>query len=245
MNGPSFLVFTLYANIGALGDGAAGRNRTGTTRPARAATMGLLGAALGIDAEDDTGLRALDTSLHLAVRTESAGVGFTDYHTTQTPMGSSARGARTRREVLASKRLHTVPSKREWRAGAMFTIVVWAREDETPDLHTLARALRRPAHALYMGRKASSIGLPPRAEVVRCASFIEAFDARAPSEPERWVARHCGADRNAPRHIVCDANAPGAPANARIESVRDVSESRAHWRFAEREIRTFTEGGQP
>ena len=243
MSTQGFLVFTLYANIGAFGGVAPGRRRTGERRPRRSATLGLIGAALGIDATDEPAHAQLEADLHHAVRTESAAQPFIDFHTTHTPKGKSRQHATTRREELLAGNLHTVVSEREWHTGAMFTIVVWERAGRGCDLEGIAAALRKPKNALYVGRRAGALGLPPRPEVITEQTFLHALDARSLSSTERWVMHQCDGNNESEREIACDANAPGAPEHAQIETTCDVIENRAMWQFGEREMRIFNEEG--
>src|SRR5680860_988632 len=78
-----YLVFTLAANLSAMG-GPAGHERRGTmTAPGKSAVIGLLGAALGLDRADTDGFAPLD-ALNLAVSRIVDGNHLRDYHTVQT-----------------------------------------------------------------------------------------------------------------------------------------------------------------
>ena len=85
-----FLLFTYYAPMMAMGEIAPGERRMAFSRPARSAVLGLVAAALGLR-RDDRAHADLERGLGYAVRTDSAGRPFTDYHTAQTPQQRRGR----------------------------------------------------------------------------------------------------------------------------------------------------------
>ena len=229
-----FLLFTLYAPMGSFGEIAVGERRMGWARPARSSVLGLVAGSLGIERTDEKAHRDLQAGLFYAVRTDAAGRPFTDYHTAQTPVSRKGQTYATRRSELASERLHTVLSSREWRSDSYFTVSLWARAAAEVDLHKLAGALRHPHFVPYLGRKAAVLGLPLNPCVVAADTLLEALDKRLPTGEEKEVLDCIGAATGLPMTIACDHDAHGIGANARIERRRDAVISRERWQFADR-----------
>ena len=172
-----FLVFTLYAPMGAFGEIAVGERRMSWARPARSAILGLVAAAQGIERADENSHRRLESGLYYAVRTDVPGRPLIDYHTAQTPRARKGRRFATRREELESDNLNTVLSTREWRADSCFTVVLWSRPDSSLDVEEMAGALRNPCFVLYVGRKSAPLGLPLNPEILEADTFMDAFEA--------------------------------------------------------------------
>lgn len=229
-----FLLFSLYAPLGACGEIAVGERRMSWARPGRSAVLGLVAAARGIERTDESGHQRLDAGFYYAVRTDAPGRPLVDYHTAQTPKARKGRTFATRREELASDGLNTVLSTREWRADAFFTVALWLRPEAALDLEETAAALRRPRFVLYMGRKSAPPGLPLNPEIIEAESFMAAFDARQWNDEERRVLRVACPEGVVAGVIACDHDAPGAPAETRIERRRDAVVSRTRWQFADR-----------
>ena len=229
-----FLLFTLYAPMGSFGEIAVGERRMSWARPGRSAILGLVAAAHGTDRADEAAHQRLEADVHYAVRTDAPGQPLIDYHTAQTPKARRGRTFATRREELESDTLNTVLSAREWRTDAFFTVALWQRQGRAVDLDEIAECLRRPRFVLYLGRKSAPLGLPLNPAVVEAATFMDAFDARQPSDEERAVLRRSNVDGTTHGAIACDHDAPGAPRAGRVERRRDSVASRARWQFAER-----------
>ena len=229
-----FLLFTLYAPLGAFGEVAVGERRMGWARPGRSAILGLLAAAQGIDRADEAAHRELETGLHLAIRTDAPGRPFIDYHTAQTPKARKGRSYATRRAELSAPDLHTILSTREWRADACFSIALWLRPGSNIDLDSIAETLRRPNFVMYAGRKSAPLGLPLNAAVVEAGNFIEAFEARQPNNLEREVLDSIGIGDTEVGAIAFDHDAEVPPIQARVERRRDSVVSRTRWQFADR-----------
>ena len=229
-----FLLFTLYAPLGSFGEIAVGERRMSWARPGRSAILGLVAAALGAEREDESAHKHLEEGLHYAVRTDAPGRPLIDYHTAQTPKARRGQTFATRREELESGNLGTVLSVREWRTDACFTVALWPRPGGSVELDEIAGALLRPHFVLYVGRKSGPLGLPLKPEIVEADSFMEALDARRPNDEERHVLRRIHIDGVDAGVIAFDHDAPGAPADARVERRRDSVASRARWQFSDR-----------
>lgn len=238
-----FLLFTLYAPMGAFGEIAVGERRMGWERPARSAVLGLAAAALGIERENEDAHRALDSGLYYAVRTDAPGAPFADYHTAQTPRARKNRTFSTRRDELRSGDLHTVLSVREWRTDAFFTAALWPRPESRVDLDDIAAALRKPRFTLYFGRKAAPLGLPLAPALVPADSIAEAFERRERTAVEKKVLERIGRSAAAGGEIAFDADAPGAPEADREVRRRDAVVSRMRWQFADRRERIAARTG--
>jgi CRISPR system Cascade subunit CasD len=237
---PEFLLFTLWAPLGSMGEIAVGERRTGFDRPAKSAVIGLLAAALGIERREEERLAALARGYGLAVRTDREGSILYDYHTAQVP--SARRGVRwpTRRDELAEPELNTILSKREYRETPCCTVALWARAEAPEGLDTLARALERPRFTLYFGRKACPLGVPPtpmRIEAADLGAAFAAYDGQL-SEPLRRLVRRLGRSEAPPRvHLDHGAEVPLGPhlRRRRIERRRDEPLSRRRWQFGLRD----------
>ena len=229
-----FLVFTLYSPLGSFGEIAVGERRMSWARPGRSAVLGLVAAALGYERTEEAAHQELDAGLYYAVRTDAAGRPLIDYHTAQTPRARKGQSLVTRREELESGHLNTVLSRREWRADACFTVALWLRPNATIDLDAIAAALRHPCFVLYVGRKAAPLGLPLNPAFVEADTLVDAFAARQPSVEEQVVFQRAQVPGTTHGEIACDADAPGAPVNSRVERRRDAIVSRARWQFADR-----------
>lgn len=228
-----FLLFTLYAPMGSLGEIAVGERRMSWARPGRSAVLGLVAAALGIERADGQAHRNLETGLYYAVRMDAPGRPFIDYHTTQTPKARRGLIFATRQEELEASDLNTVLSSREWRSDAFFTVALWPRREDAIDLDEIANALRQPHFVLYLGRKSAPLGLPLNPVIVEVDTFMDAFDARRPNDAEEAILERIRSDV-VRVEIAFDHDAPDAPVEGRRERRRDAIVSRERWQFADR-----------
>lgn len=236
----SFLLATLYAPIASWGEIAVGERRTSWDRPSRSALLGLVGAALGIDREDQTAHDALDTGYGVAVRVDAPGRSIIDYHSAQTLAQPEIKRARphTRRALIRHgerrHRLETILSWREMRVDAAYTVAIWAREDARWPLAALAEAMRTPAFTLYAGRKAHPLGWPLQPAIVEAATIAAALAMRV--APTETVPTRSGR----PASVSCDQDVavPHGLIAPRIETRRDAAAHRGRWQFAERRVLT-------
>lgn len=154
-----YLVFTLSATIGAMGD-LAGHERRGTQLwPARSAVIGVLGAALGIRRDGD--FSDLDR-LGMAVAeftsvSGSSTADFRDYHTVETIPSAKVKRPNSRPEALrgTGRETNTTITLRDYRTGPLFGVAIWGN-----DLNRLEQALRAPVFTLYFGRKSCPLSAP-------------------------------------------------------------------------------------
>ena len=152
-----FLVFQLQASLAAWGDVAVGEYRGSRDAPGSSALVGLLGAALGTEREDEAAHAAVRDGYLFAVGTVASGQLLRDYHTAQVPGRAQLKGRphQTRRDELNLPKhdLHTILSTRDYRQNAAWAVAVQAQAGAAHSLHELAQALREPRFVLYLGRK--------------------------------------------------------------------------------------------
>jgi len=220
---PEHLVFTLAAQLAAMGDLAGHERRGSLTWPGRSAVLGLLGAALGLRREDD--FAALD-ALSVGVAVFEPGQPLRDYHTAQTVPTAAVRRPQSRPEALArgAGALNTTITLRDYRAGVLFGVALGGG-----DLVSLQTALERPAFQLYLGRKACPLSAPlaPR--------IVEADDAAAALAQLVLPPWHRGA---VARVLHADHGMmPGLP--RQVEQRHDTPLDRRKWHFAAREVQVY------
>lgn len=225
-----YLVFTLSATLGAMGDLAGHERRGSWGWPGRSAILGLLGAAVGLRRSDD--FSALE-ALSLAVAVFDDGHPLRDYHTVETVPSAVIKQANSRPEALRAAgnlRSNTTITLRDYRAGGLYGVAVWGS-----DLAPLAFALTAPQFTLYLGRKSCPLSAPPAPKLVEAVS-VEAALAMVQLPP--W--RHS----MTARLLVVDAD----PADTHVEERHDQARDRVLWHFAPRRVglRTvsITAGGQ-
>ena len=178
-----FLLITYYAPMGAMGEIAPGERRMAFSRPARSAVLGLVAAALGLR-RDDPAHTNLERGVGYAVRTDSPGRPFTDYHTAQTPQQKRSQAFATRRDELAADTLNTVLSVREFVAPGGESLPA-----------PLMRRLRRVIVGEWASRRISAHSIAEPALEIRLLRVI-------PPQPERRrdKAQHRRAGRPRERH---------------------------------------------
>lgn len=236
-----YLTFALVAPLASFGALAVGERRSGWDRPARSAVLGLIGACLGVEREDDAAQQALAAEYGLAILCHAPGRLLADYHTAQVPSAQRGRRFATRREELAQRELNTILSRRDYRSGAWHLAALWPRT-ATPrwPLEGLAEAMRAPRFVPYLGRKSCPLGLPLAPEIVEAGDPVAPLLARHEAGPEqRFGLRPVLAD--APDHLLvaldhADAEKVTTPHTPlRTEFRRDQPRSRRRWQFDLRE----------
>ncbi|WP_231739012.1 type I-E CRISPR-associated protein Cas5/CasD [Novosphingobium sp. FSW06-99] len=230
-----YLVFTLAAMIGAMGD-LAGHERRGThVWPARSAVLGLLGAATGVRRDDSAGLARLDR-LSMAVGQFAQGVAFRDFHTAQTIPAAFGRvdgRADGLRRAKAAGKLNTVLTQRDYRAGLVHGVALWQDDSGGDLLAELADALRQPVFTLYFGRKACPLAMPPVPRRITADDAITALGHVALPQfvgAGPWTLGMVAAD--------CDLG------QGHSEWRHDVPIDRARWHFAQRQVHLWHNADQ-
>jgi len=248
---PRFLTFALVAPLASFGGIAVGEQRRGWDRPARSAVLGLIGACLGVEREDDEGQLALAQDYALALLCHAPGRLLADYHTAQVPSAARGRRYATRAEELATPELNTVLSRRDYRSGAWHLGALWPRGAARWSLEAVAEAMRRPHFVPSLGRKSCPLGLPLAPDLVDAADVVAALLARHATGTEATLTLRPQGERRL-REALADppargltvtldeADAEGLPHPAlRIERRRDQPRSRRRWQFDLREERVI------
>jgi CRISPR system Cascade subunit CasD len=236
---PAYLTFALVAPLASFGSIAVGERRSGWDRPARSAVLGLVGACLGLERNDDTGQDALAADYSVAVLCHSPGRLLADYHTTQVPSAKRGRRFATRAQELAlpGHELNTILSRRDYRSGAWHLGALSLRRGTARwTLEELATAMRQPSFVPYLGRKSCPLGLPLAPHISDASDAPAALLERHVSGPEVSL-REVLADPAVAATVVLDAEPPWLddPRRLRTEFRRDQPRSRRRWQFDLRE----------
>ncbi|MBP2479697.1 CRISPR system Cascade subunit CasD [Crossiella equi] len=193
------------------GTRARGIVRDSTAEPTKSGVIGVLGAALGVERDDEPRIAEL-AELRLGVRVDREGLLERDYHTTQDVPTTQGTGHRT------------VVSERYYLANALFLVVL---EGERLLLERVADAIRNPRYPMFFGRKAyvpsRPLLLPEAAPVDRgLDEMIAEHSWLEPSDLARNRALR-DKERSALRTVVdC------APTQAGAEARNDQPVSFAH-----------------
>ena len=226
-----FLTFALVAPIASFGAIAVGERRPSWDRPARSAILGLVGACLGVEREDDAGQADLASHYGVAVLCYAPGRLLADYHTAQVPPTRGKRRFSTRAAELTAPDLATILSRRDYRTGAWHLAALWACVP-TPRwaLPDVAAAMRTPVFAPYLGRKSCPLGLPLAPEMVEASGPANALAQRHEAGPE---ARFRTAMADTPSTVVIarDRWEDDGANTRRVEFRRDQPLSRRLWQF--------------
>lgn len=209
---PHYLVFSLHASLGAMGELAGHERRGGLLWPGRSALIGLMGAALGLRRDGD--FSALD-GLEIDVAIFDSGAPMRDYHTFETVPSAAAKKPNSRPEALLTARgkTNTAITLRDYRAGVFYGVAV-----QGEGLERLAQALREPHFTLYFGRKSCPLAAPTGARVVQAETVEAAFS-----------------------YLTVPLWRRGAVASRLVtagqgETVNDVPLDRARWHFGARDV---------
>lgn len=211
---PSYLIFTLTASLGSMGEFAGHERRGSGLWPGRSAVIGLMGAALGLRRDGD--FSALDRlTIDLAVF--DSGAPMRDFHTIESVPTAACKRPHSRREALAAARgkTQTTLTQRDYSTGVLYGVAVRGE-----GLERLATALNEPHFTLYLGRKSCPLAAPPGAKVVEADSLEEAFAALVipPWREEKASLRY-----------MVEEGGTGTV-------VSDVPRDRLRWHFSAREV---------
>lgn len=210
-----YLAFRLWGPTASWGSIAVGEHRHTWTRPSRSAILGLIAAGLGYERRDQNAHAALEQGLGVAVRVDSAGRPLRDYHTTQSPSQEGKRRWLSRYdEIRKAKSLNTILSERTYLIEQSVVVMLWLRlQSTTATLPEIAASLEKPRFTLYLGRKASPLGIPLRPVLIPGAETLAyafaAFDTRERETTKVWKSNY-------------DANAVAAGRRSRKWLVPDL-----------------------
>ena len=227
-----FLTFALVAPIASFGAIAVGERRPTADRPARSAVLGLVGACLGLEREDDAAQAALAAEYRVALLCAAPGRLLADYHTAQVPPTRGKRRFATRADELRAPDLATILSRRDYRTGAWHLAALWASHPAPRwPLSAIAAAMKTPVFAPYLGRKACPLGLPLAPALDDAPTPGAALAHRHRSGPEARFRHLADADGEL---VVArdewDGNTDTFLAR-RVETRRDQPRSRRLWQF--------------
>ncbi len=245
------LVFRLYGAMASWGEIAVGENRHTATYPGKSAILGLLGAALGLDRNNEKKQTELATGYTTAIKLVNSGQLLKDYHTSQAPDSVGKFSYRTRRDelVIGKERLKTVLSSREYRTDFHAIVAVTTTPSACWTLQELKEALLKPKYHLYLGRKSCPLCAPLNPRVVDVNNFREGLDCYQPGallsdeeRPEwscqsRWLAE----DRITHYYWEGDLNAFSEsvagfdPSQVHVLTRYDQPFSRNRWQFLPRQ----------
>lgn len=183
-----FLTFQLYGPLVSWGDIAVGEVRRSANYPSKSALIGLLGAALGINRDQEKEQKNLVQAYQFGIKLLSAGSLLQDYHTTQTVTSPKKRPYLTRREALMAdaKQVHTILSTREYRCDALSVVAVQTIENPLYSLAAIRDALLAPKYHLYLGRKSCPLALPLRPQLCQAFDVKEALDRADDNRLKLW-----------------------------------------------------------
>jgi CRISPR system Cascade subunit CasD len=144
--------------------------------PGRSSLLGLLGACLGIDRDDQYGQSKLAYSVNFAVRVDAVLCPFTrkplrrqkltDYHT--------VLDARKEYRGLTPQK-DSIQTWREYWQDSRYTVVVWLKENAEYSLDTIRNAIQKPVYAPVLGRKSCPIARPLYEASIQADSCESAF----------------------------------------------------------------------
>ncbi|MUG78686.1 type I-E CRISPR-associated protein Cas5/CasD [Bombella sp. ESL0380] len=213
-----YLVFSLSASLGSMGELAGHERRGSLLWPGHSALIGLMGAALGIRRDGD--FSGLD-SLKIDVAVFDSGTALRDFHTIQSVPAAAVKKPNSRPEAIrkAGGRLTTSITLRDYRAGVFYGVAV-----QGGGLEEIAAALRKPHFTLYLGRKSCPLSSPLNPQVVQADTVEEALgQVKVPF----WLSRHV--DLSEKVMVVGEQG-------SQRDYVHDVPLDRQRWHFAARDV---------
>ncbi|WP_117214285.1 type I-E CRISPR-associated protein Cas5/CasD [Allorhizocola rhizosphaerae] len=228
------LAFCLDAPMQSWGLHSRGNIRDTGREPSKSGVVGLLGAAIGVERHDTTGIAQL-AGLRMGIRVDREGILERDYHTVQDVPTTTGGGHRT------------AVSHRYYLADALFLIVL--ESEDKVLLSRINEGLRKPAWPLFLGRRAFvparalvGAGQPgePRSGLGLSDRPLQSVLAEHPWLEDRAellaVQLRLPEDTRDPLRTVVDCH-PTDPA-AEIRPDMPISFSQADRRFATRTVRT-------
>lgn len=241
------LIFQLQAPLSSWGEVAVGEYRPSAEYPSQSAIQGLLGAALGIDRDDDAAQTSLRTGYRLAVGVLSQGRLMRDYHTAQVPSRTDLkkRPHATRRDELSLPKqdLNTILSSRDYRQDAAALVAVQMMVHSPYSLAQLVEALKKPKYVLYLGRKSCPVATPLHPHVLNAETINVAFTDYQQQLADLWqqqLPKHTEPNNLAVQKITWgddfgadDLSVMGVKRDLSITR-KDQVLTRQGWQFADR-----------
>jgi CRISPR system Cascade subunit CasD len=233
-----YLLFRLYGPLAAWGETAVGEVRPSAAWPGRSAILGLLAAAFGISRDEEDRHHELAENYALAICVENQGDLMRDYHTTQVPPERKGVQHLTRQDELSTESLHTILSRRDYRAEAFYTVALWCKKDDGyQTLAQVAEALKAPKFTLYLGRKSCPLALPMDPRIEQAEDLRSAFESVSFLDTEFLALL----PRSEERIFVWDESNEKGMNAIHVNRRRDEPVSRKRWQFGERNEYYFSE----
>lgn len=225
-----YLVFQLYAPLVSWGDQAVGQERPSADHPSRSALLGLMGAALGIDRNDEAQHQKLANSCRFGIKLYSPGLALRDFHTAQVPpTNKKSKHLFTRKDELSEPKIGTILSFRSYRQDSFSVVAIWLDNETSFSLVQLAAALKQPHFHLYLGRKACPPAAPLNPLINAFDSMRSALDAyEPPKELQSLIAPQ------SMRYYWEPSNHSGLQETYRVPRY-DQPTSRSRWQFSSRD----------
>lgn len=175
------LVFRIYAPLASWGQEAVGGVRPTGLFPTRSALLGLVGAALGIERDDEKRQANLQASFSFAVKQLTPTNLLRDYHTTQVPSQGKQHSWTRKMELGNTQKLNTILSSRDYRCDGIWIIAITLNKGSEYTLSELKKAMLFPKFQLYLGRKSCPLSLPTTPRIRNHVTLKEALDSDFPA----------------------------------------------------------------
>jgi len=133
--------------------------------PGRSALLGLLGACLGVDRNDQNRQQALAGSVSFAVRVDKQGQKMTDYHTVKN----------AREDYRGLKSHDNLQTWREYWQDACYSVAVWNNADAVVLLAEIAQAVKQPIYTPVLGRRSCPLARPLFETLLSAESALSAL----------------------------------------------------------------------
>lgn len=165
-----YLVLKLQSPLQAWGRESFEGLRPSELYPGRSALLGLLGACLGVERNDQDAQHRLASSIYFAVRVDQQGQKLTDYHT--------VKDARV--EYSGLKSHETIQTWREYWQDAKYTVVAWLADEATLTLNDLEQAIQKPRYTPVLGRRSCPLTRPLYETKVLARTALDALSLVEP-----------------------------------------------------------------
>jgi CRISPR system Cascade subunit CasD len=211
-----FLILRLHGPMQAWGQHTYEDFRPSAMFPTRSGLVGLLGACLGIERADKTGLIALSNSFRYAARADARPQSvrkIADFHTVMDA-----------RSVSGKPREFPVVSSREYLCDGQFTLAMQFQPAAAVSLGTVREAVNRPKYTPFLGRRSCPITQPLYLDTLTADDLRGAL---ALVEPKKGV--------------IYSEDAGDSPNQM---TLRDVPTAARHRQFAMRTVFIHAEGDE-
>lgn len=231
-----YLIFRLCAPLAAMGDIAGHARRGGNRWPGKSAALGLVGAALGVDRQDQKAQQALQVGYGVSMLVRRTGTLLMDFHTSQTVPSAAVKRPISRKDAVeqarAAQKLNTTITHREYREDVIVDIAISDSGNASWPLEAILTALHTPRYILYFGRKSCPLAAPLAPLLIDADDPLAALRVYAASEAHPSDAYMLAGEQFA----VCEVDAlKNIPHGARIERRWDEATDRRTWHFRSRD----------